>query len=92
MCSIPDFALNSEVEDLPKGIEDSGIQGALEYACRSWHKHLIIAEHQTVDIVSALCHFLENKFLFWLEVLSVLGAMGDAACALNMTITWLKEV
>jgi hypothetical protein len=26
--------------------------------------------------------FLEEKFIFWLEVLSVLGAMGDAAHAL----------
>jgi hypothetical protein len=41
MCSIPDYALNSEVEDLPKRIEESGIRGALEYACRSWYKHLI---------------------------------------------------
>ena len=92
MCLIPDFALNCEVEDLPKRIEDGGIQGALEYACRSWHKHLIVTEHQTLDVVSALCHFLEEKFLFWLEVLSILGAVGDAARALNMTIRWLNEV
>jgi len=28
---------------------------------------------------------MEKKFLFWLEVLSVLGAMGDAALALIAT-------
>ena len=92
MCSIPDYALNCEVEDLSKRIKDSGIQGALEYACRSWHKHLIMVEHQTVDTASILCHFLEVKFLFWLEVLSVLGAVGDAAHALNTTTKWLNEV
>jgi len=64
LCSIPDYALNSEVEDLPKKIEDSGIQGALEYTCRSWHKHLVVTEHQSVDVASALYHFLEEKFLF----------------------------
>ena len=92
MCSVPDHALNSEVEDLPKRIEDSGIHGALEYACRSWYKHLIITGHQTEGVVSALDDFLQGKFIFWLEVLSVLGAMGGAVHALNVTIKWLNEV
>ena len=92
MCSIPDYALNSEVEDLPKRVEESGICGALEYACRSWHAHLIMTKHRTADVVSALRCFLEQKFLFWLEVLSVLGAVGDAARALIATTKWLNEV
>ena len=92
MGSIPDYALNSEIEDLPKRIEDIGIQGALEYACRSWYKHLIIMKHQTTRVVSALHYFLEQKFLFWLEVLSILGAVGDAVYALTATVKWLNEV
>ena len=91
-CSIPDYALNSEVEDLPKRVKESSICGALEYACRSWYKHLIKTKHQTAGVVSALQCFLEQKFLFWLEVLSVLGVVGDAACALKTTIKWLNEV
>jgi hypothetical protein len=90
--SIPDYALNSEVEDLPERIEGSGIRGALEYACRSWYKHLIVTRHRTLDVFSALRDFLEGKFLFWLEVLSVLGAVGDAARALITTTKWLNEV
>ena len=92
MCSIPDYALNSEIPDLPKRIDDGGIRGALKYACRSWYKHLIATNHRTADVVSALRCFLEEKFLFWLEVSSVLGAVGDAAHALNTTIKWLTEV
>ena len=92
MRSIPDYTLNSEVKDLPKRIEESGIRGALEYACRSWHKHLIVTEHQTVDVVSALQDFLEQGFLFWLEVLSVLGTVHDAVSALNMAMKWMNEV
>ena len=92
MCLIPDYSLNSEVEDLPRRIDDSDIRGGLEYACRSWYKHLIMIKHKTADVVSALQCFLKGKFLFWLEVLSVLGAMGDAAHALNTTIKWLTEV
>ena len=92
MCSIPDYALNSEVPDLPKRINDGGIRGALEYASRSWYKHLIRTKHRAADVVFALRCFLEKKFLFWLEVLSVLGAVGDAAHALNAAIKWLTEV
>ena len=92
MCSIPDYALNSEVEDLPRRVEESGIHGALEYACRSWHKHLISTDHRTADVVSALCSFLEERFLFWLEVLSIIGVMGEAAHALIVITKWLNEV
>ena len=92
MCSIPDYALNSKVEGLPEKIKASGIPGALEYACRSWYKHLIVAKDQTIDVVSELHHFLEGKFLSWLEVLSVLGAVGDAVHGLKATIKWLNEV
>ena len=92
MCSIPDYYLNSEVEDLSKRIEDSGIRGALEYACRSWYKHLTMTKHRSLDMFTALCNFLEKKFVFWLEVLSVLGAVGDAARALIAITKWLNEV
>ena len=92
MCSIPDYTLNSEVEDLPRRIEESGIHGALEYACRSWHKHLITTEHQIADVISALHDFLNGKFILWLEVLSVLGAVSNATHALITTIEWLNKV
>ena len=92
MCSIPDYALNSEVEDLPKRVEESGVCGALEYACRSWHEHLAATGCGAVGVISALCDFLEGRFILWLEVLSVLGAVGNAARALTATIQWLNEV
>ena len=92
ICSIPDNAINSEVGDLSQRIEECGIRGALEYACRSWYKHLVVTEHQNADVVSALRGFLERKFLFWLEVLSILGVVGDTVHALNATIKWLNKV
>lgn len=92
MFSISEYALNSELKNLQEMIDKSGIRGAMEYSCRSWHKHLIMTKHRTTDVVCALQSFLEEKFVFWLEVLSVLGAMGDAARALDMTIKWLSQV
>ena len=92
MCSIPDYALNSDVNDLSERVEKSGIHGALEYACRSWYKHLIKTTYLTTDVVYTLHCFLEEKFIFWLEILSVVGAVGEAVHALTTTIKWLNEV
>ena len=94
MYSLPYYALNSEVENLPKKIKESSVCGALEYACRSWYNHLLARkpEDEVANVVSALHHFLEKKFLFWLEVLSVLGVLGDAKHALDVTVEWLNEV
>ena len=92
MCSVPDYSLNSEVENLPERLEARKIRGALEYACGSWYKHLIGTNQQTASVVSALRSLLEKKFLFWLEASSVLGVVGDTARALGATITWLSKV
>ena len=83
MCKLPDKVMNSEVNDLEERIKQH-IDPALQYACRSWHKHLVdTISAQTPDVTSALHNFLEKKFLFWLEVLSVLGATRVAVDALN---------
>ena len=91
ICSIPEYALNSEVEELSGRAKDRIVE-PLRYACRSWYKHLALAESQAEAVVSALRRFLEEKFLFWLEVLSILGAARDAVHALDVTTKWLNEV
>ena len=92
MFSIPEYVLNSEVEDLQKRIEESGVRGALEYACKSWYKHLTVTTDRPADVISALHHFLELKFPFWLEVLSAIDAVDDAIRALEAIVRWLDEV
>jgi hypothetical protein len=80
MCELPEGAINSEVPDLKEKVKEH-IGEALEYSCRSWHKHLVgtIPAH----VAPILQEFLEKKFLFWLEVLSVLGAAREAVDALE---------
>ena len=82
MCELPDGVVNSEVPGLKEKIGEH-IGEALEYACRSWHKHLVgtVPDH----VVPILREFLEKKFLFWLEVLSILGAAREAIDALEAT-------
>jgi len=89
--SLPDYALNSEVEDLEMRAE-SRISTALQYACKSWHNHLTEVNGGIAAIVPALRSFLQERFLAWLEVLSVIGATRDAVIALENVIPWLREV
>ncbi|KAF9645838.1 hypothetical protein BDM02DRAFT_3172605, partial [Thelephora ganbajun] len=84
MCNLPDGTANREVVDLRERTERH-LDPALRYACKSWHKHLIDGHTvHTPAITSALGRFLEKKFLFWLEVLSVLGAAREAVDALDV--------
>jgi len=89
--SLPDYALNSEVEDLKTRISDR-ISIATQYACRSWHSHLARTMGDVTDVVSYLRIFLEEKFLCWLEVVSAVGAVRGAVAGLEKLMTWLQEV
>ena len=91
LLSLPEYALNSEVKDLQTRI-DSRISSALQYACRSWHNHLSFTGGEAGDVIPYLRIFLEEKFLGWLEVLSVLGGVGGASVALEKLMDWLREV
>ena len=91
LLSLPDYALNSEVEDLETRINDR-ISIALRYACLSWHNHLIKTEGDVSGVISYLRIFLEEKFLAWLEVVSAIGAVGGAVVALERLVCWLQEV
>jgi hypothetical protein len=90
MCELPDGVLNSEVNGLKERAKQYIHQG-LQYACRLWHKHLVAAgPSHTPEIASLLHRFLEGKFIFWLEVLSVLGATREAVDALEAAGGWLN--
>ena len=89
MCKLLDGAINSEVNDLKERAEQY-IHQALRYACRSWHKHLVeMTLAHRLKITSILYCFLEGKFLFWLEVLSVLGVAREVVNVLEVVARWL---
>ena len=91
LLSLPDYALNSEVKDLRTRIQDR-ISVALEYACKHWYNHLTKAVGDVADIIPDLRLFLEEKFLAWLEIVSVLGTTRGAVTALEKLTPWLQEV
>ena len=90
LLSLPNYALNSEIEDLQTRIED-GISVALQYSCQFWNNHLIMARGDFTDVASHLLSFLEEKFLAWLEVASVLGAVRGAVAASEQLMSWLHK-
>ena len=92
MCDLPDGVANLDVSDLSERVEE-GIDPALQYASLWWHVHLADADTtpaHTPTITPTLRQFLEKKFLFWLEVLSVLGAVRNAVDALQVITDWLE--
>ena len=90
MCDLPTGVLNSEVDNLKERTEQC-IDPALQYACRSWHRHLAqdTTPAQKLEIAPILRRFLEKKFLYWLETLSVLVATREAVDALELITKWL---
>ena len=88
---LSNYALNLEVEDLETRIR-THISVALQYACRSWHSHLVKPRGAVVDVISGLHTFLKEKYLAWLEVVSVLGAIRAGISALEHLVSWLQEV
>ena len=92
MCKLPDAAANSDVSDLKKRVKRH-VNLALQYACQSWHTHLVggyTTSVHAVKITTAFRRFFEIKFLFWLEVLSVLGAVRNAVGALQVALDQLE--
>ena len=91
MCKLPDAVANSDISDLRERIGEY-IGPALQYACTSWHIHLIGAHTipaHAPTVTPTLRQFLGTKFLFWLEILSVLGTMRSAVEALQIVVSWL---
>jgi len=91
LLSLPHYALNLEVEDLEARVNNQ-ISITLQYACKSWHVHLAEVRGDISAIVPTLQRFLQEGFLAWLEVLSVIGAVRGAVIALNKLMSWLQEV
>ena len=92
MCKLLDGVANPDVGDLKERTEKY-IDPALRYVCMSWHTHLVDANTTPAHvstIIPILRQFLETKFLCWLEVLSVLGAVRNAVEALQITMDWLR--
>ena len=63
----------------------------LSYSCRFWAEHLGEDgnRHGRLELLKELRHFLYDRFLFWLEVLSLTKEVSIAQLSLLIAIRWL---
>src|SRR6266478_2979969 len=81
------YLANNDVEDLSTRV-DEHIPPALLYACRFWDDHLKHTDFKT-DLFEKVEKLVEEKFLFWLEALSLTRNIGLALIAFKTLNMWL---
>ncbi len=81
------YLANNDVEDLNTRV-DKHIPPALLYACRFWDDHLKHTGFKT-DVFEKVEKLFKEKFLFWLEALSLTRNIGLAPSAFATLNMWL---
>jgi len=68
------------------------IPAQLAYACQFWADHLngTCKEDAEPEIIKGIHDLLYRHLLYWLEVLSVIGAVTVAPHALKIVYEWVK--
>jgi hypothetical protein len=82
------YLLNTEVTDMDLRIEKN-IPSHLRYACLYWTNHLSASRFDE-EMLKPVQDFMENRFLFWLEVMSVTKRMNAASHMLSSLVNWTK--
>lgn len=80
---------NDKVHNLSLRISEC-ITASLSYSCRFWAAHLQHTTSSNEQRVQSLVHFLETKFLWWLEVMSLLKHVSEAISALLALGDWSR--
>jgi hypothetical protein len=90
ICNLDDHAVLREVEDLPTR-QKTHIGDALRYACCFWTRHLmeIPSNSSNVEeVYNAIDGFFKTHFLFWIEVLCLMGNLNAGVHAINDVQQW----
>ncbi|KAJ7257657.1 WD40 repeat-like protein [Mycena rebaudengoi] len=93
ICDLPSsFLDDSEVDGLSTVVE-SNISSSLTYACRHWAEHLskipIGDQEIRKAIIVQMQVWLNERLLFWMEAMNLLGVGGECYHALVAARGWL---
>jgi len=94
ICQLNDHILLSEVKDLPEQ-RTTYIKDPLVYACNFWTSHLVRSASSSPgveEVHKAIDEFFTTHFLFWIEVLSLMGNLDIGVHALNNIQQWYMKV
>ncbi|KAJ7592996.1 hypothetical protein C8J56DRAFT_856501 [Mycena floridula] len=88
MCNLESsYLLNNQVKDLEQRLLQ--IPSHIRYSCHHWSQHLLLMGREEVSLLAELKDFMENQFLFWLEVLSVSGSISTGTQSMKILGEWL---
>jgi WD40 repeat protein len=88
ICSLESsHILNADIPDLLSRAKQH-IPQHLSYSCTWWASHLTETEFHD-GIFQDLQNFMQNRFLFWLEVLSIINRVNLASRALSLLTNWI---
>jgi hypothetical protein len=82
------YHMNEDVSDMEMRVKDN-ISPHLSYSCWHWADHLGASAYEKGVVVQAR-EFMEVQFLFWLEVMSVMGRMDLALRSMSSVMNWMK--
>ncbi|KAJ7611212.1 hypothetical protein FB45DRAFT_1065901 [Roridomyces roridus] len=89
ICKLEDSHLeNSQVSDLAERL-NTLISPQLQYSARFVFDHLRETQSDSV-VLQSLHDFFHHQFLYWLEVLSLLGHIPHARASLEATLRYIK--
>ncbi|RDB21618.1 Vegetative incompatibility protein HET-E-1 [Hypsizygus marmoreus] len=91
ICSLPRYSMNSGMELSERR---KRIGWPLEYACRFWVHHFLLASASAQDRIASrtfFCEFLMEKQMEWFEVLSLVEDVGAAIHSLYRLQTYLES-
>jgi len=94
ICGLDNYAVLYKVTDLPTR-QRAHIGDALGYACCFWAAHLMRTASSSFDVKAvqqAIDKFFTTCFLFWIEVLSLLGSLEVGVYALSDIEKWYTLV
>jgi len=94
ICNLGRYTFLNEVEDLATH-RSAQIGDALWYACRFWTHHLMMVPSSSPnfeEVQKEIDGFFTNHFLFWIEVLSLMGNLNIGVYALNDIQQWYMLV
>jgi hypothetical protein len=83
------YLLNSDIDDLAQKVKQF-ISSHLSYSCRYWASHVQQATLFHSNIAAQVREFLNQQFLYWIEVLSLVKSVQIAAHSISLIITWVN--
>ncbi len=89
MCKLESsYVWNSEVADLEEKVK-TFITSHLSYSCQSWANHMQAIPFQP-SLAGQIGTLLQEKMLFWIEVLSLLKMVNMVPSMLAAAVNWLQ--